>query len=205
MDTAAIQEQVPVEVVEGRRNRRRKYIIDPSFQWRFVLTIAATVFIASTIISSVLYGVLHEQARGRFMDPTGYVADVALVLVGFGLLLSLVAAIGVGVWCILMTHRICGPLHVVGCQLKDLASGRLPKPRKLRTKDEFQAFYQLFSQAVESVRNRQQQAWKMLSELASTAENALDSGDEPRKAALTEIVRQVRNLQESISRTGCLD
>ncbi len=60
------------------------------------------------------------------MDPTGYAADVPLVFIGFGLAFSLPAALAVGGWCVVFTHRICGPLSVMKGWCEKLAAGGLP-------------------------------------------------------------------------------
>ena len=203
MESPVCQERADVTAVCG--NQRRRYVINPSFQWKFILSISLVVFLVTSIISSVLYGILHEQARARFMNPAEYVAQVPLVVISFALIFSLLASAGVGVWCMFATHRICGPLHVISSHLKELASGRLPKPRSLRARDEFKDFYQLFTQAMESVRKRQQHALRILSDLSTAAETALDAGDEHRKATLKDLARQLQELHDSIVETGCTE
>ena len=203
MQSTTCQQQTGIAAV--CRNQRRRYIVNARFQWRFVLSIAAIVFLTSSIISSLLYGALHAQARARFMEPTTYIAEVPLVVIGFSLLFSSLAAVAVGFWCVFATHRMCGPLHLMTCHFKELAAGRLPKPRSLRARDEFKEFYEVFSQAVEAVRNRQQQGLRIVSQVTRMAEGALDAGDEARKTALLDVIGKLRSLEESIVQTGCME
>jgi methyl-accepting chemotaxis protein len=203
MDSPICQQET--DSVQASQNRRRRYIIKGSFQWRFIIGIAAIVFVTSTLVTSVVYGMLYQQARARPLDPPGYTLEVALAVIGCGAALSLVAAIGVGLWCVLATHRIYGPLYVLGLQFEELASGRLPKSRNLREGDEFKDLCQMFRAAIDSVRTRQQRALRLLTELTALAQTAVNAEDDQRKATVSEIARQLQYLEESISQTGCRD
>jgi methyl-accepting chemotaxis protein len=177
------------------RSRRRQYIINPGFQWKVVLTVSALVFLTSSIISSILYGVLHAQARARFTDPTGYTAEVPLVVVGFGLAFSLVAAVAVALWCILITHRVCGPLSVMAKGLEDLAAGRPPEVRAIRRNDEFKEFHQTFCRALESVTRRRTQALEAISAALSCAATARSGADRERAAQVDTIVQHLQRVR----------
>ena len=134
--------------VQVRRNRRRQYVVRPSFQLRFAITAGLTVFLTATIISSALYAVLHEQARQRMMQPETYTAEVPLVVIGFGLLFAAVTAVVFSVWCVLFTHRLCGPLVVMHQYLNELAEGRFPEIRPLRKKDELKDLFAMLQKAI---------------------------------------------------------
>jgi hypothetical protein len=187
-----------VETQAGRlsRSRRRQYVINPGFQWRVVLTVSLLVFLCSSIISSTLYGVLHAQARSRVMDPTGYTAEVPLVVIGFGLAFSLVAAVAVGLWCIVMTHRICGPLYVMSGWLEDLAANRTARMRPLRKNDEFQEFYQTLRRAVESVATRQSRALEAATTALSCAESVRTAAEPERSASANSLVQQLQAVRD---------
>ena len=48
--------------------RRRTYVINPSFQWKYTLITVATVFILSGFLTVVLFNVLHQQARAAILE-----------------------------------------------------------------------------------------------------------------------------------------
>lgn len=178
-------------------NRRRQYIINPAFQWKYAVTIGLAVFLISTIIGSVLYGVLHHQARLRMMHPETYVADVTLVIFLFGLLFAVVTAAGVAAWSILMTHRICGPLFVMEQYLMQLADGRIPKPRALRQKDEFKGFYTSFQQAMKSLRKRRREELDSLTEALAIVCSASGSTDVSREEFLESAASRLELLRKA--------
>jgi hypothetical protein len=131
-----------------RRNRRRNYLVRPAFQLRFAVSAGLTVFLASSMISFGLYTALHQQARQRMMQPDTYTAEVPLVVLGFALLLAAVTAGAFAGWCILFTHRICGPLVVMDRYLNELAEGRFPEVRFLRKRDELKDLFVTLRRAI---------------------------------------------------------
>ena len=133
-----------VSAAPRKRTKRRQYLINPAFQWKYAATIAFGVFVTSTIMSSVLYGILHHQARMRTIDPAGYSAQVTFVVFLAGAAFALLTGAGVGLWSIIVTHRMVGPLYVMSRFMLELKEGRLPKMRALRQKDEFKEFYEVF-------------------------------------------------------------
>jgi hypothetical protein len=53
-----------------------------------------------------------------------------------------------------MSHRIAGPVYVLGRDLRLLAEGRYPERRSLRRGDELKELFALFGDAVEALRRR---------------------------------------------------
>lgn len=148
--TTANMKAIPIK----NRNRRQKYIVRPNFQIGFATVMGLAVFITSSTISLVLFGVLHQQARLRMMNPESYVANVPLVVFGFALLFSLVAAGIFAFWCLIVTHRVCGPLQVLHGYFEQLARGHFPQRRPLRKRDEFKDLFEAFWEAVEALEKR---------------------------------------------------
>jgi nitrate/nitrite-specific signal transduction histidine kinase len=52
------------------------------------------------------------------------------------------------------THRISGPIYVISNYIREIIDGRFPSMRPIRKGDELQDFYHLFTQMVESLRER---------------------------------------------------
>lgn len=181
----------------GSDNRRTKYIINPAFQWKYAIVLASMVFLISAALSSVLYGFLHAQARQRLMQPETYTAEVTLVILGFALGLAALTAGGVGLWSIVMTHRICGPLMVIERYLREIGGGRLPKLRDLRRKDEFKDFYRTFSGMVQSLKAGKQEEIETLRRIQAIAESAQEADDETRRRALESVANQVAELSQA--------
>jgi hypothetical protein len=181
------------------QNRRRNYLINPSFQWKQACTIAVIVFLTSTIISFVTFGVLHQQARLRLSDPTGYQADVGSVILFFSIGCSAITAGGIGLWSILMTHRLCGPAYVIDCAMQELRDGRFPTLRGLRKKDEFQALYASVSGTVDALMARTRRELETVAEALDITRNAQTACDTDRQSSLQTLVSQLEELHRDLA------
>ena len=186
------------------KQRRRQYIINPAFQWKYALTIASIVFLTSSVLSSALYGFLHAQARQRLLNPEMYNAEVTGVILGFGLTLSILTAGAVAAWFIVLTHRICGPLLVMERQLKELRAGRFPHIRNLRKKDEFKEFYATFAGVISALKSDKQNELETLNRVMALTQSALECDDDSRRHALEAVATQIAELRNAACQAlGC--
>jgi HAMP domain-containing protein len=135
-------------------NRRRGRWSRPGYQRRLALTVSLMVFLMSSTISSVLYGVLYYQARQRLINPQGYIAEVGLVILVFALVFAGITAAAAGFWCLVMSHRVCGPLVRLKRYMEEVAAGRIPDVRPVRKNDELQDVFDAFSAMLESLERR---------------------------------------------------
>jgi hypothetical protein len=182
-----------------RDNRRRNYLINPSFQWKQACTIAVIVFLTSTIISFVTFGVLHQQARMRLSDPTGYQADVGSVILLFSIGCSAITAGGIGLWSILMTHRLCGPAYLIDRAMQELRAGRFPKLRGLRKKDEFQALYASVSGTVDALMARTRRELATVAEALEITRHAQHASDSDLQSSLQSLASQLEELRRDLA------
>ena len=182
-----------------RQNRRRTYLINPAFQWKQACTIAVIVFLTSSIVSFATFGVLHQQARMRLSDPSGYQADVGSVILLFSIGCSALTAGGIGLWSILMTHRICGPAHVLVRAMQELCAGRFPPMRGLRKKDELQALYSSVGEAVDALKARARRELATVAETLDLARNAQQTSDAVRQNNLQRLTSQLEQLRQDLA------
>jgi len=129
--------------------RRRNLIINAKFQIKYAATIMIGVFLGSSLVSFLLYGLLYHQARQRLLHlaPSNVMENTYAIIL-FAAAFSMLMAVALGAWSIIMTHRIGGPLYVLQKQLEELAQGRIPKPRRLRKNDEFRELFATFKEFV---------------------------------------------------------
>lgn len=142
----------PTNTAGGKHlRRRRNLIINAKFQIKYAVTIMLGVFIGSSLMSFFLYGLLYQQARQRLLHlaPTNVLENTYAIIL-FAAAFSLLMAVALGAWSVIMTHRIGGPLYVLQKQLEELAQGRIPKPRRLRKHDEFKDLFSTFKNFVGS-------------------------------------------------------
>ena len=181
-----------------RQRRRRSYIIKPAFQWKYAISFALAACLIASIMSAGLYQVLHQQARLRAMSPETYNAEVGLVVLGSASAFAVLVAAALGLWFIVMTHRICGPLYVLEVYLAELAKGRLPRLRPLRRRDEFKEVHAAFAKAIDAWKGRRRAELAALNEAAGSARSALGGDDDDRKRALGSLASQIEDLSAMV-------
>lgn len=181
----------------GQPGRRRLFFINPAFQWKYTLTIGLVVFCTTSVISTVLYTILHEQARMRVMQPHSYVANVTSVVLISAIVLSAITAGALSFWCIVATHRICGPIFVLQRYMSQLAAGQIPTLRPLRKKDEFKDLYAVCSRAVESLKTMRRTELMVIGQAREALNQAKNGGDAERQGAMDMAAAQLDILQQA--------
>jgi len=172
--------------------RRRSYVINPSFQWKYTLLTIATVFILSGFLTVVLFNVLHQQARARVMTPMSVTTMDNLTMIGMSAAaFGIVVAIALGISVFVFTHRIAGPMHVIGRTLEDLAAGRIPQTRPLRQSDEFKDVHDVLCATVDRLQVDRRRQVETLTELYNLAQTAAAGTDADGKILSEELVRRI--------------
>lgn len=138
---------------------RRRFLIDRGFQLKYAVLMAF-----AGLAVAVVFGLWLHQAHAQaisLLAPDGETRALiersdALLLAAFaGIALLLAAALGLlGV---VITHRVAGPVFVMGHYLSVLAQGRFPRMRTLRRSDELRTFFRVFIEAVEAMKRREAQ------------------------------------------------
>jgi HAMP domain-containing protein len=160
------------------RKYRRKLLVNPMFQLRYACVLTVAIFISSSLLSTVLFGILHQQARLRQAYP-GVSTQVSLVILLAALGFAALTATGVACWWFVVSRRVCGPLIVMERWLNELGAGRLPDLRPLRRNDEFKEFYAAFSKMVKHLKVRKQAE---LAEFTSALRAACSTADADEQA-----------------------
>jgi methyl-accepting chemotaxis protein len=156
--------------------KRRTYLVDRSFQLKYALVLAAW-----GLLLAIVFGLWVWQAHEHVADlalraPRG--AAAAAVERSDRLLLWMLPVIGIlsaaalGLVGFLMSHRIAGPVYVMGRDLRLLAQGHFPEQRSLRKGDELQNLFELFRHAVDALKVREERRTEMLEEVLAALHGA---------------------------------
>lgn len=182
----------------GTRRRRRRYIIDPRFQWKFGLWLMADVFVVCLAMGMLLLLVQNAYSRSLLLEAQAIDwSRMALLLIVFAVGFAVVAAGAFGLWSVMLTHRLCGPLHIIGVRLAELAEGRFPEWRPLRKKDECKELYKQLWATVDSLKARKQADFDALTEILSAVHSARPDDEVGRKRAFDEIAARVSAMRAS--------
>jgi hypothetical protein len=180
----------------SRAERRKNYLINPAFQWKYTLLMLLGLFVVSSFSAITLFGALHQQARARILNPQviHQWENTWTIVFSCGAF-SIVTMIALGVWNIVITHRMCGPLFVIQRYLDELAGGRIPTLRPLRRKDEFKELYASFGRAVKLLRSNTQSEMQILDDLLALARSAAGNDPKRRKQVIASMENHLRELR----------
>jgi len=165
---------------------RRSYLIDRPFQLKYILLLTGWGIVLAALFSLWTWQA-HQQVAELFAREPEHQAllrqvDRQLVwaLAGIGLL----SAAALGLLGFVITHRVAGPVWVMGHALGELAHGRFPARRGLRRGDELKALHARFHEAVEALAERERRSLAALEEVLGAVRPAAQQN-----AALSPAVR----------------
>jgi methyl-accepting chemotaxis protein len=178
---------------------RRTYLIDRPFQLRYILVLAAWGAALAALFGLWAWQA-HQQAAEILARAPG---NPALLRQADQQLLWALAGIGAlsaGALALLgfvVTHRVAGPIWVMGHTLGELARGRYPARRGLRRGDALQALQARFNEAVEALEARDRRTLGALEEALARLRPAVAS--DPRLAqAADALEREARERREAL-------
>ncbi len=192
--------EAPAAVLEPPA-RRRAYLVDRGFQIKYAVAMALAGLAVAAVFGLWLHQA-HVQATALLAPDAETRALVErsdrLLLAAFGVIALLLAA-ALGLLGIIITHRVAGPVFVMGHYLRVLAEGRFPRMRTLRRSDELKEFFRTFIDAVDMIKLREarhtavlEDAVRRMREAAATAPElapaieALARAAQERRAALAQ-------------------
>jgi hypothetical protein len=127
---------------------RRRYLISPQFQRKVAMWLALDVFVACMFMGTLLYAIQIQYVRDVVLRPgAGFNQQIVMLNIVFSLAFAILTAAALGISSIVISHRFCGPLYLIGQGLRSISQGRIPSPRNLRKKDELTDFFKLYQDA----------------------------------------------------------
>ena len=150
----------------ARRLGRRTFVVDPAFQVRYTLLLAGLGAFVSGLFGALMYVAHLEAYRGldqAFAKLGAKVPpEVALqlsesdtTLVWLIIAAAVLMAIALGLFGMLITHRVAGPIYVMTRIVSGVAQGKYPPIRPLRKGDELQGFFNRLHEAIDALRARE--------------------------------------------------
>jgi hypothetical protein len=138
-------------------HHRRQFLVDRRFQLKYAFLFAGAGLVVALIFGLWLHQI-HAQATALLSPDAEMRALVARsdrFLLGAFAAIALLLAAALGLLGVVVTHRVAGPVFVMGHYLRVLADGRFPRMRTLRKSDELKEFFRTFLEAVERMKSRE--------------------------------------------------
>jgi hypothetical protein len=175
---------------------RRHYLLDRGFQLKY----AAVMALAGLAVAAI-FGLWVHQAHAQATALLATDAETRVLLERSDrILLAVLAGIAVllagalALLGVVITHRVAGPVFVMGHYLRVIAEGRYPRMRTLRRSDELRSFFGTFLDAVEALKKRERRHAEVLEDAAQRMRGAVGRSPEllPAIEALEAAARERR-------------
>lgn len=179
---------------------RRSYLVDRGFQLKYALLLALAGALLALVFGFWLYQAHVQVTQLVPLDAeTRAVVERSdrVLLYVFAAVAGLMA-LALGLVGVVVTHRVAGPIFVMGHYMTVLSQGRYPRMRTLRRGDELKPFFQVFLRAVDAMKARDAKHAELLEHAAermraaaprvpelSAAADALSAAARERRLALS--------------------
>jgi methyl-accepting chemotaxis protein len=136
---------------------RRTFLVDPSFQLKYSFILGAIGVLIGVICAVTMYLVRRRLLADISLSPAliEELTSVNRHVTWVVLIVAILCGVVLGVFGLLITHRIAGPIYALTQFVAALARGRYPLVRPIRRSDELKDFFELFRKSVESLRARE--------------------------------------------------
>ena len=199
-------DSTPASSTEKRHVRSAKnYLIEPGFQLKWVLRVAFTVLLITSVMGVFLYrtlseiidvvsvqtlgvGTLTEQAQQLIIQQGRHDKTFTLIV----LLISLVVLVTVlSMLTIVVTHKVAGPIYKIKKLLASIDDSNLQLMARLRKGDELRDVFDEFDHMLARLqegRSKDIKTLTMIIEQLNKADSHLDE-----TAQLEQIITRYRN------------
>lgn len=181
-------------------HHRRTYLVDRGFQLRYALLLAGAGAVLALFCGLWLHQA-HVQATELLPldgDARALVERSDRELLGALLGITALMSLALGVLGVVITHRVAGPVLVLGRYLQAFGRGRYPRVRTLRRGDELKRLFGVFSDGVDALRAREAAHADLLEEAVARLRGA--QARAPEVAAVVErLARAARERREALA------
>ncbi len=180
-------------------NRRRNFLVNPAFQWKYAIMVGLGVFLTTSVLSCVLYATLYEEARQHFVMPATASLDAGFMILLYSFLFSIMTAGTVVILSVFTSHRVCGPLFVLQGYFNQIISGKIPTPRPLRKKGEFKEVFASFVHATLRLKSDQREKLETYEKLLAITQEANRQDEQACSSALSAIAGELTDLRNELA------
>jgi hypothetical protein len=172
---------------------RRTYVIDRGFQLKYTLLLGAVGALLSALFGGMMYLAHVDAARQLTAAAQAELAHAEGTQVALTVAMSVLMAAALGLFGVLITHRIAGPVYVMSHYVSVIAKGRYPLMRPLRKRDELKGFFDRFQEAIELLRSREAEEAEQIEKALATLEPLAGT---PEAQAVLEQLRGMRDRKK---------
>jgi nitrogen fixation/metabolism regulation signal transduction histidine kinase len=191
-----------------QKYRRKQYLLDRAFQLKYTIVIALIGAVIASFWGYMFFHASKENSEHVLLslkvDPelqslsekveeklTGEDKKIVLMIGGF----VLAVILSLGVWGIVVTHRIAGPIFIISRYVDQIAGGRYPDPRPLRQKDELKEFFTKFNGMLSAVKDREKADIIAIDKVIEAGRKALPKLSGEAAAEFSAVLDMLKDIQ----------
>lgn len=183
-------------MVRLRKERRRRYIVDRRFQFRYLRNILMLELMVMVTTALVTYFVSLLMASGRFQLSGSYwglvLAQGVILFIALALLL-----VGLG---LRLSNRISGPIYRLRLLIDQVVMGHLPEACAVRRNDECQDLAAALDRMLATLRRQRETNQNNWQQIEQTLGKIIAQIEQ--KPDMQETVEQLRKLRTLASAHG---
>ena len=172
---------------------RRQVLVDRRFQLKYAVGLAIGGASLCAAFGGAVWLALHQARETLGPEAQATLQGTVTTVLVLSAFMALVMALVLSLVGLLVSHRVAGPMRVLRGQLRQLAEGRFPRWRPLRSHDELRDVFGEFHATVDALRRREHEELAAVESVLATG-----SGGDAR-ATLTSLAAAKR------ARLGGLD
>jgi len=189
--------------------RRRTFLIDRGFQLKYTIIIALIGALIAVLWGTLFYKANKENSEQVMLtlkvDPelqalservedklAGEDAKILYYLSGF----ILAVVFSLGIWGVLITHRVAGPIFIISRYVDQVTNGEYPDPRPLRKKDELREFFIKFNDMLNAIKEREKDDVATLQKVLDGSKGVVTSLSGDRAEEFARTIQTLREMQE---------
>lgn len=172
---------------------RRQVLVDRRFQLKYAVGLAIGGASLCAAFGGAVWLALHQARETLGPEAQATLQGTETTVLVLSAFMALVMALVLSLVGLLVSHRVAGPMRVLRGQLRQLAEGRFPRWRPLRSHDELRDVFGEFHATVDALRRREHEELAAVESVLATG-----SGGDAR-ATLTSLAAAKR------ARLGGLD
>ena len=193
----------------ARPYRRRKYLVDRTFQLRFLFLFLGGVLVIGSLSGGMTYGVLHSILTRWLYSPhlyhqrSGELFGPALLWINMGLSIGLTVLVVVS--SVLFLRRVAGSLQRFAIHLCGMSQGKIPPAIHFRkndplneTAEEFNSMVMALAEKRTTIFGHLAEAKGLVNEVLEQQLQDVEQAKETLDRAAAQMQAALKGLEESI-------
>ncbi len=183
--------------------RRRNYLINRDFQFRYIARMIIGIIVMAMIVSFTVYYTTWARIMDEFYDVARIASQYAPLFSSINqtlLVILLVFLVLAAFFSVFISHQIAGPMYRFEKTLQAIAGGDMTMRVGLRKRDEFKQLADTMNEMVDELRNSLSSNRTLIEEMTSIFERIEESGAREGSSLPPGLVQDMEKMNQTLLR-----